>query len=71
MDVEIYPDSKVHGAILVPPWVLSAPDGPHERPMNLATRVASRTDKQTIHRSDKYDDMHISIWMDIYIYIYI
>ena len=32
------PDSKVHGANVGPTWVLSAPDGPHVCPMNLATR---------------------------------
>ena len=32
------PESKVHGAIIGPTWVLSAPDGPHEGPMNLAIR---------------------------------
>ena len=30
------PDSKVHGANMGPTWVLSAPDGPHAGPMNLA-----------------------------------
>ena len=30
------PDSKVHGANLGPIWVLSAPDGPHVGPRNLA-----------------------------------
>ena len=30
------PDSKVHGANMGPAWVLSAPDGPHIGPMNLA-----------------------------------
>ena len=34
-----YPDSKVHGANMGPTWVLSAPDGPHDGPMNLAIRV--------------------------------
>ena len=33
------PDSKVHGANMGPNWVLSAPDGPHVGPMNLAIRV--------------------------------
>ena len=33
------PDSKVHGANMGPTWVLSAPDGPHFGPMNLAIRV--------------------------------
>ena len=32
------PDSKVHGANMGPTWVLSAPDGPHVGPMNLAMR---------------------------------
>ena len=35
----IFPDSKVHGANMRPTWVLSAPDGPHVGPMNLAIRV--------------------------------
>ena len=30
------PDSKVHGIKMGPTWVLSAPDGPHVGPMNLA-----------------------------------
>ena len=30
------PDSKVHWANMGPIWVLSAPDGPHVGPMNLA-----------------------------------
>ena len=34
-----HPDSKVHGAHMGPTWVLSAPDGPHVGPMNLAIRV--------------------------------
>ena len=29
-------DSKVHGANMGPTWVLSAPDGPHDGPLNLA-----------------------------------
>ena len=33
------PDSKVHGANMDPTCVLSAPDGPHVDPMNLAIRV--------------------------------
>ena len=35
------PDSKVHGANMGPIWVLSAPDGPHFGPMNLAIRDMS------------------------------
>ena len=33
---QCHPDSKVHGANMGPTWVLSAPDGPHVGPMNLA-----------------------------------
>ena len=32
------PDSKIHGATMGPTWDLSAPDGPHVGPMNLAIR---------------------------------
>ena len=35
------PDSKVHGTNMGPTWVLSAPDGPHIGPMNLAIRQLS------------------------------
>ena len=38
------PDSKVHGAIMGPTWVLSAPDGPHVGPMNLTIRGAHKRD---------------------------
>ena len=31
-----HPDSKVQGATMGPTWVLSAPDGPHGGPINLA-----------------------------------
>ena len=34
----IVPDNKVHGANMGPTWVISAPDGPHVGPMNLAIR---------------------------------
>ena len=33
-----FPDSKVHGANMGPTCVLSAPDGPHVGPINLAIR---------------------------------
>ena len=35
---KVFPDSKVHGANMGPTWVLSAPDGPHVGPMNLAIK---------------------------------
>ena len=34
------PNSEVHGANMRPIWVLSAPDGPHVGPMNLAIMVS-------------------------------
>ena len=34
-----YPDSKVHVANMGPTWILPAPDGPHDGPMNFAIRV--------------------------------
>ena len=34
--LRIIPDSKVHGANIGPTWVLSARDGPHVGPVNLA-----------------------------------
>ena len=38
---DIVPDNKFHGANMGPTWVLSAPDGPHVGPMNLAIREPS------------------------------
>ena len=42
-----FPDSKAHGANIGPTWVLSAPDGPHVGPMNLAIRVVFRCQAAT------------------------
>ena len=36
---QAYPDDKVHEPNMGPTWVLSAPDGPPDDPMNLAIRV--------------------------------
>ena len=36
---QTFRDSKVHWANMGPTWVLSAPDGPHVGPMNLAIGV--------------------------------
>ena len=38
LDNSVNPDSKVHGANMGPTWVLSAPDGLHVGPANLAIR---------------------------------
>ena len=43
------PDNKVHGANMGPTWVLSAPDGPHVGPMDLAIWVDSHCDGMTRH----------------------
>ena len=43
------PDSKVHGANMGPTWVLSAPDGPHVGPMNLAIRDSLPTRQWYAH----------------------
>ena len=40
------PESKVHGTNMGPTWVLSAPDGPHFGPMNLAIRGTFGWDKR-------------------------
>ena len=51
------PDSKVHGANMGPTWVLSAPDGPHIVPMNLAIRddhAISEARVPTITMGNKY-----------------
>ena len=36
---DTFPDSKFHGGNMVPTWVLSAPNGPHVGPMDLAIRA--------------------------------
>ena len=38
MYYRVNPDNKVHGVNMGTIWVLSAPDGPHVGPMNLASR---------------------------------
>ena len=39
IEPEMSTESKVHGANMGPTWVLSAPDGPHVDPKNLAIRA--------------------------------
>ena len=41
----IFPDSKVHGTNMGSTWALSAPDGPHVGPMNLAFRFAMKSQR--------------------------
>ena len=43
-------DNKVHEANMGPTWVLSAPDGPHARAMNLAIRgIALNASHQVLY----------------------
>ena len=59
---KIHPDSKVHGANMGPTWVLSAPDGPHVGPMNLAIGAILRANTGLVYWS---------IYMPLYLnYIY-
>ena len=51
----ISPDSKAHGANMEPTWVLSAPDGPHVGPMNLAIRVMTGTLSKRCDRRTETD----------------
>ena len=67
--VFLYPDSKVHGAHMGPTCILSAPDGPHVGPMNLAIRVGSSSSEVVVE-----DMVHLTGITDqprtkIYIYI--
>ena len=36
---EVKTNNNVNGANMGPNWVISAPDGPHVGPMNIAIRV--------------------------------
>ena len=74
------PDSKVHGANMGPTWVLSAPDGPHAGPMNLAIRGAvplqgcwfsSKFSQNTWHSSPLLGlEMRCFLCGQIFIYIW-
>ena len=48
---KLRPDSKYHGANMGPTWVLSAPDGPHVGPMNLAIRASKSLRGQRVKPS--------------------
>ena len=51
-------DNKVHGANMGPTWVLSAPDGPHVGPMNLAIRGAEILQCWDVYKTQIY--VHIT-----------
>ena len=65
IDTLSFPDSKVHGANMGPTWDLSAPDGPHVGPMNLATRVVS-TRNELVYLImviiDNWHELHVEWW---------
>ena len=52
------PDNKAHGTNMGTTWVLSAPDGPHVGPMNLAIReftsATNRTRRIEPHKGSPY-----------------
>ena len=61
-EMDTKPDSKVHGANMGPTWVLSAPDGLHVGPMNLAIREILRhciTEILHTQRLHKVQGVHI------------
>ena len=58
----LYPDSKVHGANMGPTWVLSAPDGPHVGPMNLAMRVELLNTAENYFHG--YDHKVLPLWLN-------
>ena len=45
------PDSKVHEANMGPTWVMSAPDGSHVGPINLAIRDDNKHHRRLLNRS--------------------
>ena len=59
---QFFPDSKFHEANMGPTWVLSAPDGPHVGPMNIAIRVVTsvrQVDSRALGQFyDRYHTMH-------------
>ena len=57
------PDSKVHGANMGPTWVLSAPDGPHVGPMNLAIRESKQCLKQFTNNSSNLSYYITKVWI--------
>ena len=66
--LEPYPDSKVHGANMGP-WVLSAPDGSHVGPMNLAIRDIYVVTVLPLYPISIQWDIHSGIYdHDTYIY---
>ena len=55
------PNNKIHGANIGPTWVLSAPDGPHVVPMNLAFRIfiMHTVDAVLFHQGDDVSEVMI------------
>ena len=57
-----YSDSKVHGANMGPTWALSAPNGPHVGPKNLAIRVTLYSTKLQQSKTKREVCTYISGW---------
>ena len=60
----VVPDNKVHGANMGPTWVLSAPDGPHVGPMNVAGVLIRRASGATHDNTAEVMttlDLHMSL----------
>ena len=57
-NIDAIPDSKVHGANVGPTWVLSAPEGPHIGPMNLAIRDLTSIGNCIVKIRRAYDHLH-------------
>ena len=68
----ITPDIKVHGANMGPTWVLSASDGPHISPMNLAIRDFIQNGWCDPHCSrlvvTVLCSLHVNIWGRVFYY---
>ena len=57
----VYPESKVHGTNMGPTWILSARDGPHIGPMNLAiSTVAGYSQALLYIMADLHNDANLS-----------
>ena len=64
----VYPESKVHGVNIGPTWVLSASDGPHIGPMNLAIRVDFEIQNNKVYICWMLVRSYLISWIFISIY---
>ena len=59
--IDIYPDSKVHGANMGPIWGRQDPGGPHVGPMNFAICVGSGS----YFPNECHQNAMVQVWLDI------